>query len=130
MKIKVTMTIISLIYLFIVVSACKKTQIIQTSIIGKWKLDSLQLSGYINNQPTFQTVYRPTNDYYDFRADSVLQIYVNQIYDTRKYSIVSENGNQLIRYSRASSDTIKALTSNSLIFTNPQGLYSKYFFTK
>ncbi len=110
-------------------SFCKKSTDTQGLLIGKWKVDSVQLRTVINSQIIYQTIYKPSSDYYDFRADQKRYTYWMTNYDTTSYEIVLLNGSSLIQY-RSSADTIRTLTNNSLIFTSPQGSDSRLFLTK
>ena len=110
-------------------SFCKKAMDTQGLLIGKWKIDSVQLRTVINNEIVYQTIYKPSLDYYDFRADQKRYIYWMSNYDTTTYKIVSFGGRALIQYVY-SADTIRTLTNNSLIFTSPQGNDSRIFLTK
>ena len=108
---------------------CKKSTDTPGMLIGKWKVDSVQLRTVINSQIIYQTIYKPSLDYYDFRTDKKRYIYWMSNYDTTSYEIVSLNGRSLIQYTY-SADTIRTLTNNSLIFTSPQGNDSRLFLTK
>ena len=108
---------------------CKKSVDIQDTIIGKWKIDSVQLRRFINNEIVYQTIYRPSADYYDFRRDDKLYRLWMTSYDTVSYTIVSLNGKSLLQYAY-SADTIISLTTHSLIFKDPQGGDSKIFLSK
>jgi hypothetical protein len=101
----------------------------QSLLIGKWKVDSVQLRTVVNNEIVYQTIYKPSLDYYDFRADKKRYVYWMSNYDTTTYKIVSLNGKSLIQYS-SSADTIRTLTNKSLIFISPQGSDSRLFLTK
>ena len=115
----------------VVLAFCKKSVDNSTLLIGKWKIDSVQLRMVFNNQVIYQTVYKPSFDYYDFRADNKLYRLWMAQYDTVLYNIVSLNNKSLIHYQNNNSDdTIITLTRNSLIFKNPQGNDSKIFLTK
>jgi hypothetical protein len=108
---------------------CKKSIDIQDALIGKWKIDSVQLRRFINNEIVYQTIYSPTADYYDFRSDDKLYRFWMTSYDTLAYTIVSLNGKSLVQYVY-SADTIISLTNHSLIFKDPQGSDSKIFLSK
>lgn len=110
-------------------SFCKKAMDTQGLLIGKWKVDSVQLRTVINSQIIYQTIYKPSLDYYDFRTDKKRYIYWMSNYDTTSYEIVLLNGRSLIQYAY-SADTIRTLTYNSLIFTSPQGSDTRLFLTK
>ena len=121
--------ILLLLLITLSLSFCKKTTDTQAPIIGKWKVDSVQLRTVINSQVIYQTIYKPSLDYYDFRIDKKRYIYWMSRYDTTSYEIVSLNSRSLIQYTY-SADTIRTLTKNSLIFTSPQGNDSRLFLTK
>src|SRR5438876_933469 len=99
-------------------SFCKKAKDTQSLLIGKWKVDSVQLRTVVNSEIIYQTIYKPSLDYYDFRTDKKRYIYWMSNYDTSAYEIVLLNGSSLIQYAY-SADTIRTLTYKSLIFTSP-----------
>lgn len=90
-------------------------------------MDSIQLQF---GSPGLRTIYKPTKDYYDYRVDNKLYLYYNSNYDTVPYEVVQIDGQQFIKYGSVINDTIKTLTSQGLIFTNGQGGFSKYFFSR
>ena len=108
---------------------CKKTNETTESLLGKWEMDSIQVRAIINNQVEYHTILRTRTDYYDYRADNKLYRYMNNVYDTLPYQLVSQNGKSLIKYN-FSTDTVIALTKGTLIFTNNLGGGSKFFFTR
>ena len=122
-----------LVVLFMIVTGltfCKKSVSVQERLIGKWKIDSVQLRMSINNQIEYQTISKPSSDYYDFRTDNKLyRLWMNH-YDTIPYSLVSLQGRSIVQYPVHSADTILDLTSRSLIFKAPQGSDSKIFLSK
>ena len=83
----------------------------------------------INNQLVYQTIYKPSSDYYDFRTDNKLYRLWMTRYDTVSYNIISLNGKSLVQY-HYGADTIISLTNHSLIFKDPQGSDSKIFTSK
>lgn len=113
----------------LLLSSCNKDST-EVQLTGKWKVDSLQLLTYTNGQGYFQTFYRPIGDYYDFRNDNILYSHLFSAFDTVPYEMTSLNGQLFIKYAGRITDTIKTLTSKSLIFINPQGGSTKFYFTK
>ena len=118
--------------LFFIMASCNKPKDVQTSLIGKWHLDSTQswLYDYTNNRKYLETIYKPTADYYDYRNDGNLYRHYNNRYDTVTYTVINSNGNSLLKYGYYITDTIKTLNNHTLIMMNPQGGASKMFFTK
>jgi len=123
----------NLVFLIVTISIglafCKKSPDVQDRLIGKWKIDSVQLRMFINNQIVYQTIYKPSLGYYDYRSDHKLYRFWMTTYDTVSYSIGSVNGKSLVQYTY-SADTIISLTNHSLIFKDPQGSDSKIFLSK
>ena len=108
---------------------CKKSMDVPGMLMGKWKIDSVQLRTLVNSQLVYQTIYKPSSDYYDFRSDNKLYRLWMTSYDTVSYNTISFNGQSLVQYSY-SADTIISITNHSLIFKDPQGSDSKIFFSK
>jgi hypothetical protein len=119
-----------LLLITISLTCCKKSTETQASLIGKWKIDSIQLLFVTNGQGVFQTISKPNFDYNDYRIDNRLYRYYNGRYDTIPYEQEEINGNLFIKYAQRITDTVKLLTNESLIFVNPQGGASKYFCTR
>jgi hypothetical protein len=113
---------------FSLISCTKNTTEVQ--LTGKWKLDSLQLLTYTNGIVNFETFYRPATDYYNFGIDNKLYRHLFSAFDTVPYELISLNGQQYIKYAGRITDTIKTLTSHSLLFINPQGGSTKFYFSK
>ena len=109
---------------------CKKSNDNKGELVGKWKLDSIQLRTVSSGQEIYATIYKPSQDYYDYRSDDKLYRYYNSRYDTVPYQQVIIDGNLYIKYTPTGTDSIKVLTRQSLIFTAPQGGVSKLFFTR
>lgn len=105
---------------------CKKAADIPGMLTGKWKIDSVQLRMLINTLVSYQTIYKPSSGYYDFRVDNKLYRLWMTNYDTVSYKILSLNGKSLIQYMH-SADTIMSLTKHSLIFKDPEGATVKSF---
>jgi hypothetical protein len=112
-----------------VLTFCKKSSDTHGMLVGKWKVDSAQLLRYINNQFVYETIYKPSTDYYDYRTDNRLYRFWHGNFDTVSYSLKDLNGRTLIDYGY-SADTIISLTGNQLLFKNPQGSDCKIYFTK
>jgi hypothetical protein len=120
----------SLLLLSVGLNSCKKATDSKASIIGKWKIDSVQLLFVTNGQGVFQTIYKPALDYNDYRNDNKIYRYYSGIYDTIPYEQTEINGNLFIKYAQRITDTVKTLTNEALIYVNPQGGASKYFCTR
>lgn len=90
----------SLVFLIFMISIglafCKKSFDVQDMLIGKWKIDSVQLRRFINDHVVYQTIYKPSVDYYDFRSDNKLYRLWMTTYDTVPYSIGSVRYNLLL----------------------------------
>lgn len=114
--------------LFSIASCSKETT--QERIIGIWRIDSVQLRVFINNQVVYSTILRPSGDYYDFRTDNNLYRRWQGNLDTAGYTLGSTGDKQWIKYAYSSADTILTLTSNQLLLKNPQGSDSKIFLSK
>ena len=126
---KIVKTIILFFVSTILLNSCNKDSPV-VQLTGKWKLDSLQLLTYTSGQGNFETFYRSTTDFYDFRNDNKLYRYLFSAFDTVPYETTSLNGQLYIKYAGRITDTVKTLTSQSLIFVNPQGGSTKFCFTK
>lgn len=115
--------------LIITLSYCSKSNGVPSSIIGKWKVDSVQLRYSFPDHVEYVTIYKPTADYYDFRADNKLYRYWMGNYDTITYQMTTLNNKSLIQYP-GTADTILTLTANYLTVKDPQGSDSKIFLAK
>ena len=113
--------------------SCQKPQDTGETLIGKWRLDSIQAwMRDPNNQLQVMTVYKSTSDYYDYRTDGYLYRFYNSRYDTIPYSLEkSTNARWLIRYGMPNSaDTIQSLSSHKLTLMNAQGGRSRLMLTR
>ena len=122
-----------LVVVFFIVTAlafCKKSTSVHESLIGNWKIDSIQLRMSINNQIVYQTIHKPSADYYDFRTNNKLYRRWMNNYDTVSFSLVSLNGRSIVQYPYYSADTIVEITNRYLILKAPQGSDSKIFLSK
>lgn len=113
--------------LAVLVTACKKSSssdnggTIQTPVdlVNKWNLDSVQYSTTFNGQTVYNTNYRSTTDYYDFRVDGNVYILYNGAKDTANYEYVAAaDGKKYIRYNLILADTIVTLSNTTLILNS------------
>lgn len=122
---------IPILFLFSVLlfSYCHKGTDGSSSILGKWKIDSVQLRMAFPDHIEYMTIYKPASDYYDFRSDNKLYRLWMGTYDTINYQVIPINNKKLIQYP-GTADTILTLTGHSLLVKNPQGSDSKIFMSK
>ncbi len=121
--------------LLTVLSACGKDPLTNSSVAGKWQVDSIGLkSTGSNGIETTTTIYRNTgqNFYYDFRADGNLYLYLNNVYDTLKsYQVVDGKPRSFIKYQTPFIiDSIVSISNNRLTLQNPQGNKSILYFSR
>lgn len=122
-----------LVVVFFIVTAstfCKKSTSVHEMLIGNWKIDSIQLRMSINNQIVYQTIHKPSADYYDFRTNNKLYRRWMNNHDTVPFSLVSLNGRSIVQYPYYGADTIVEITNRYLILKAPQGSDSKIFLSK
>lgn len=126
---KTRLVVICLLVITVVFPLCKKSVDAQQLLLGKWKVDSVQVRTLVNNQIEYQTGYKPSSDYYDFRTQDTLYLdWMSQHY-TISYRLVSLHGRSIIQFTY-SADTILNITKRSLVLKDPQGSDSKVFLTK
>ncbi|MBI3718370.1 MAG: hypothetical protein HY252_07215 [Sphingobacteriales bacterium] len=113
--------------LAVFITACKKSSssndggTIQTPIdlVNKWNLDSVQFYTTFNGQTVYNTDYRSTTDYYDFRVNGYVYILFKNSKDTANYEYVAAaDGKKYIRYNSILADTIVTLNSTTLILNS------------
>src|SRR6058998_2479274 len=93
--------------------SCSKRGDTNEQLIGKWRLDSIQVwMPDANNIPKVVTIYSSSTDYYDFRDDLRLYRFFKSRYDTIPYTLEKNgSGAWLIRYGTpTSADTIQSLS--------------------
>ncbi|MDP4265424.1 MAG: hypothetical protein Q8941_23065, partial [Bacteroidota bacterium] len=95
---KTRLAIIFLLAITYTFSYCKKSSEIQGSLIGKWKVDSVQLKTVVNYQIIYHTIYKPVSDYYKFSNDSLYVYWMSIYYPPIYYKTLSINGQSVIQY--------------------------------
>ncbi|RTL61067.1 MAG: hypothetical protein EKK37_02615 [Sphingobacteriales bacterium] len=113
--------------LAVLITACKKSSssytggTIQTPVdlVNKWSLDSVQFYTTFNGQTVYNTDYRSTTDYYDFRSNGNVYMFFKNSRDTANYEYVAgSDGKKYIRYNLILTDTIITLNSTTLILNS------------